>query len=59
MAIAVAHAPNFLPGTAARYSNTDYTIAGLLIERATSRSVADEVQEADHRAARAPPDVDA
>ena len=45
VAIAVAHPPNFAPGTAALYSNTDYTVAGMLVERATSRSVATEVQE--------------
>ena len=37
--------PNFPPGTAALYSNTDYTVAGMLIERATSRSAAAEVQD--------------
>jgi D-alanyl-D-alanine carboxypeptidase len=43
VAVSNAHAPNFAPGTAALYSNTDYTLAGMIIERATSRTVADEV----------------
>jgi D-alanyl-D-alanine carboxypeptidase len=43
VAMATAHAPNFAPGTAALYSNTDYTVAGMIIERATGRPVAAEV----------------
>ncbi len=43
VAIATAHDPNFAPDTAALYSNTDYTIAGMIIEKATSRTVASEV----------------
>ena len=43
VAIATAHAPNFAPDTAALYSNTDYTVVGMVIERATSRPVAAEV----------------
>ncbi len=43
VAMATAHAPNFAPDSAALYSNTDYTLVGMIIERATSRTVADEV----------------
>jgi D-alanyl-D-alanine carboxypeptidase len=43
VAIATAHAPNFAPDTGALYSNTDYTVAGMIIERATGQTVAAEV----------------
>jgi D-alanyl-D-alanine carboxypeptidase len=45
VAVAAAHDPEFAPGTAALYSNTDYTVAGLIIERATSRPVAAEIED--------------
>jgi D-alanyl-D-alanine carboxypeptidase len=38
------HAPNFAPGDGTEYSNTDYTLLGMIVELATSHSVADEVQ---------------
>lgn len=43
VALAAAHPPVFAPGTAWRYSNTNYVLAGQLIERATSNSYAEEV----------------
>lgn len=43
LAIAFRHAPNFAPGTDWSYSNTNYTVAGLLIEKVTGRSWAQEV----------------
>ena len=43
IAVATGHEPNFTPDTAALYSNTDYTLAGMIIERATSHTFADEV----------------
>ena len=43
VAVSNAHAPNFAPGTAALYSNTDYTLAGMIIEQATGSTVAEEV----------------
>jgi D-alanyl-D-alanine carboxypeptidase len=43
VAIANEHPSNFAPGTATLYSNTDYTVAGLVIEAATSNTVATEI----------------
>jgi D-alanyl-D-alanine carboxypeptidase len=43
VALAMAHPPIFAPGTAWRYSNTNYVLAGQLIERITGNSYADEV----------------
>lgn len=42
--VAFAHDPHFEPGTDWRYSNTNYIVAGLLIERVTSNSYADEIE---------------
>ncbi|RSN35399.1 serine hydrolase [Amycolatopsis sp. WAC 04169] len=44
VAIGLAHPPLFAPGTDWSYSNTNYTIAGMLIEKLTGRSVADELR---------------
>ena len=44
VAMAVTHPPNFAPGTATLYSNTDYTVAGMIVERATSHPLAAEVE---------------
>ena len=41
--IARAHPPVFPPGTGWQYCNTGYILAGLLVERATGRSLADEI----------------
>ncbi|RRQ85188.1 serine hydrolase domain-containing protein [Streptomyces griseofuscus] len=43
VAIALRHAPDFAPGTSWRYSNTNYVIAGMVIEKATGRSYANEI----------------
>ncbi|SDW27790.1 D-alanyl-D-alanine carboxypeptidase [Amycolatopsis xylanica] len=41
--IAMSHPADFAPGTAWGYSNTNYVVAGLLIERVTGASLADEI----------------
>ncbi|MEV6306917.1 serine hydrolase domain-containing protein [Actinoplanes sp. NPDC051861] len=43
--IALAHPATFPPGTGWAYSNTNYTVAGLLIEKVTGRSVASEIDK--------------
>jgi D-alanyl-D-alanine carboxypeptidase len=43
VAIAMRHPPQFAPGTHWSYSNTNYIIAGMLIERVTGRPWAAEV----------------
>lgn len=42
--MALRHEPLFEPGTDWSYSNTNYTIVGLIIEAATGRSYAEEVR---------------
>ncbi|MGW7688765.1 serine hydrolase domain-containing protein [Streptomyces asiaticus] len=42
--IALAHPPTFEPGTGWRYSNTDYLLAGLLIERVTGHTYGEEIR---------------
>ena len=37
--------PRFAPGTSWAYSNTDYVLVGLMIERVTGRRLEDEVRE--------------
>ncbi|MFJ8913836.1 serine hydrolase domain-containing protein [Amycolatopsis sp. NPDC102389] len=44
VAIGLAHPPDFEPGAKWAYSNTNYVIAGMLIEKLTSRSVATEIR---------------
>jgi D-alanyl-D-alanine carboxypeptidase len=44
LAVSFAHPPNFPPGQAFEYSNTNYVVAGLIIEKVTGRSYADELQ---------------
>ncbi|GAB3149714.1 serine hydrolase domain-containing protein [Micromonospora sonneratiae] len=44
LAVAFAHEPYFGPGESWRYSNTNYIVAGLLIERLTGRSYGSEIQ---------------
>ncbi|MGW0434716.1 serine hydrolase domain-containing protein [Micromonospora sp. NPDC003197] len=41
---ALSKPPLFAPGTSWNYSNTNYTLAGLLIEQVTGRSYAEEMQ---------------
>src|SRR4051812_9724348 len=41
--LAAAHPPVFAPGTGYQYSNTDYNLLGLIIERVTGRSWRHEV----------------
>ncbi|WP_432153038.1 serine hydrolase domain-containing protein [Streptomyces tricolor] len=40
---ALRHEPDFAPGTSWRYSNTNYVLAGMVIEKATGRSYATEI----------------
>lgn len=41
---AMAHRPYFAPGTGFHYSNTNYVLAGMVIEKVTGRSYASEVE---------------
>jgi D-alanyl-D-alanine carboxypeptidase len=41
--LALAHPPAFAPGTGWSYSNTNYLLAGMLIEKVTGRSWAEEI----------------
>ncbi|MGW3648069.1 serine hydrolase domain-containing protein [Streptomyces sp. NPDC000878] len=42
--IAMGHRPEFAPGAAWGYSNTNYTLAGMVIQRVTGNSYGDEVR---------------
>lgn len=44
VAIAMSHQPYFAPGTSWHYSNTNYVVAGMVIEKVTGRSYADEIR---------------
>jgi D-alanyl-D-alanine carboxypeptidase len=44
VAIAVSHAPNFAPGTAWSYSNTNYILAGMIIKKVTHHDWSSEVR---------------
>ncbi|CAM5675101.1 serine hydrolase domain-containing protein [Streptomyces violaceorubidus] len=44
VAIAMAHEPDFVSGASWNYSNTNYVLAGLVIEEATGRPYGDEVR---------------
>ena len=41
--VATAHKPDFEPGTSWNYSNTNYVLAGMVIEKATGHTYGDEV----------------
>ncbi|GAA2435028.1 serine hydrolase domain-containing protein [Actinomadura vinacea] len=43
--IAMAHPPAFEPGTDWGYSNTNYILAGLLVERVTGQGLADQIAQ--------------
>jgi D-alanyl-D-alanine carboxypeptidase len=45
LAIAFAHPPNFPPGTAFEYSNTNYVLLGLIVEKAGGKSLAQAMQD--------------
>lgn len=45
VALANALKPAFAPGTGAAYSNTNYTVAGLIIEKATGTSLAHQLDQ--------------
>jgi D-alanyl-D-alanine carboxypeptidase len=45
VAVAVSHPPLFAPGTRYEYSNTNYLIAGLIIEAVTGSTLADQLQQ--------------
>ncbi|WP_433306774.1 serine hydrolase domain-containing protein [Actinoplanes sp. CA-030573] len=45
VALAMKHPPNFAPGTHWDYSNTNYILAGMIIERVTGRPWATEVRD--------------
>jgi D-alanyl-D-alanine carboxypeptidase len=45
VAIATEHAPNFAPGEGWSYSNTNYIVAGMIIQKATGNSWNHEVTE--------------
>ncbi|WP_326730311.1 serine hydrolase domain-containing protein [Streptomyces phaeochromogenes] len=43
--IGMAHKPDFEPGTSWNYSNTNYVLAGMVIEKATGHAYGDEVRQ--------------
>ena len=45
LVIALGHPPDFEPGTSWNYSNTNYVLAGMIIEEATGRDWVSQVQE--------------
>jgi D-alanyl-D-alanine carboxypeptidase len=45
LAIAFAHPPNFPPGTAYEYNNTNYALLGLIIEKVGGKPLAQAMQE--------------
>ncbi|MFJ8631456.1 serine hydrolase domain-containing protein [Streptomyces sp. NPDC093568] len=45
VALAMTHKPDFEPGTSWNYSNTNYVLAGMVIEKATGRPYGAEVRD--------------
>ncbi|MCI3930718.1 serine hydrolase domain-containing protein [Streptomyces sp. AN091965] len=45
VALALRHAPDFAPGRGWAYSNTNYVVAGMVIEKVTGRPYGDEVRD--------------
>ncbi|MFD9000351.1 serine hydrolase domain-containing protein [Streptomyces sp. NPDC059582] len=45
VAIAMSHRPDFAPGASWNYSNTNYVLAGMVIESVTGRSYATEIRD--------------
>ncbi|WP_172383875.1 serine hydrolase, partial [Streptomyces sp. MNP-20] len=45
VALATRHAPDFAPGRGWAYSNTNYVVAGMVIEKVTGRPCADEIRD--------------
>lgn len=43
--IALAHKADFEPGSSVAYSNTNYVLAGLLIEKVTGRPLAEQINQ--------------
>ncbi|AGS69619.1 serine hydrolase domain-containing protein [Streptomyces collinus] len=43
VAVAMKHAPDFAPGTSWNYSNTNYVLAGMVIQKVTGHSYATEI----------------
>ncbi|MEV8015211.1 serine hydrolase domain-containing protein [Streptomyces sp. NPDC086554] len=44
VAIAMRHKPDFKPGKGWNYSNTNYVLAGMIVEKVTGESYADEIR---------------
>ncbi|MCW8380074.1 serine hydrolase domain-containing protein [Streptomyces justiciae] len=44
VAVAMGHAPEFAPGTSWKYSNTNYIVAGMVIEKVTGSPYGDEIR---------------
>ncbi|AWW39558.1 peptidase [Streptomyces sp. AS58] len=45
VAVAMTHRPDFEPGTGWKYSNTNYVLAGMVIEAVTGRPYGDEIRD--------------
>ncbi len=43
LAVALQHPADFAPGTSWKYSNTNYVLAGLLVQKVTGRPLAEEI----------------